>query len=161
LKPSPPPGPSPENRELATASDTAAAVQAALGTEHAAVWCYGLLVAFLPPALDRLARQDATAHRARRDFISRTLADAGVPPIAAEPGYRTPNTVVDQASAIHLAISAEADAAAAWRSVLERCDDPALRRVALEGLTDAAVRGAQWAARSETAPVVPTFPGRT
>jgi hypothetical protein len=150
----------PGDRELATDDDTEAAVQAALGTEHAAVWCYALATAFLPGALDPRAREDAAAHRARRDTVTRLLTDAGRRPVAAEPAYRTPDPVTDQASALRLATAAEADVAAAWHSVLERCDDPELRRLALDGLTDSATRGARWAERAGVQPVVPPFPGQ-
>lgn len=150
----------PPPSELAADQDTAAAVQTALGAEHAAVWCYGLAAAFLPPALDQRARVDAGAHRARRDATVALLTDAGLRPVPAEPAYRTPKAVTDQASAVALALTAESDAAAAWRSVLERCDDAALRRTALDGLSDAAIRAAFWADRSGTRPVVPDFPGR-
>jgi hypothetical protein len=146
--------------ELATDQDTAAAVQTALGAEHAAVWCYGLAAAFLPAQLDQHARADSTAHRARRDATSTLLTDAGLHPVAAEPAYRTPKPVTDQSSAVALALTAESDAAAAWRSVLERCDDPNLRRAALDGLSDAATRAAYWADRAGSHPLVPDFPGR-
>lgn len=146
--------------ELATDPDTAAAVQAALGAEHAAIWCYGLATAFLPSALDERARVDSGAHRARRDATVALLTEAGLRPVPAEPAYRTPTPVSDPASATALALAAESDAAAAWRSVLERCDDAGLRRAALDGLSDAALRGAFWAGRSGTRPVVPDFPGR-
>ena len=155
------PGQQQPGGELATDPDTADAVQVALGAEHAAVWCYGLIAAFLPAALERLTRMDSDAHRARRDATIRMLTDAGRRPVAAEPAYRTPSPVTDQTTAIALAQAAEHDSAAAWHSVLERCDDPGLRRTALDGLTDAATRGARWASRSGTRPLVPALPGET
>lgn len=147
--------------ELAGDPDTADAVQVALGAEHAAVWCYGLIAAFLPAALEKWTRMDADAHRARRDTAVRLLTDAGRRPVAAEPAYRTPSPVTDQATAVQLAQAAEHDSAAAWHSVLERCDDADLRRTALDGLTDAATRGARWAAKAGTRPLVPPMPGET
>jgi len=168
--PAPPnaPGPAPfseapgKPKEGQPAPDplTTTAVQTALSTEYAAVWCYSLVEAFLPEALDKHAREDLTAHRVRRDATIRLLTDSGVRPVPAEPAYRTPAPVTDQTSAMRLVVTAESDAAAAWRSVLERCDDPGLRRVALDGLTDAAVRGGRWSQQLGTKPVVPAFPGR-
>jgi hypothetical protein len=143
-----------------TDPDTVAAVQTALGTEHAAVWSYSLIAAFLSAQLDQRAQQDLAAHRARRDSISQLLAESGVQPAVSEPAYRTPVPVTDQNSAIQLAQTAESDSAAAWHSVLERCDDPGLRRTALDALTDAAVRGAYWSGELGTKPVVPPFPGQ-
>ena len=139
---------------------TTDAVQTALGTEHAAVWCYTLIAAFLTADSDRAAQQDLVAHRSRRDATIRLLSDAGVTPKAAEPAYRTPAPVTDQNSAIRLAITAESDSAAAWRSVLERCDDPGLRHTALDALTDAAVRQARWSSTLSISPLVPPFPGQ-
>lgn len=147
--------------ELATDSDAADAVQVALGAEHAAVWSYGLVAAFLPSSLERWTRSDADTHRARRDAAVRLLTDAGLRPAAAEPAYRTPSPVTDQATAIALAQAAEHDTAAAWHSVLEHCDEPDLRRTALDALVDAATRGARWAAKAGTRPLVPALPGET
>jgi hypothetical protein len=139
---------------------TTAAVQTALRTEHAAVWCYGLAGAFLATQADRRAEQDLAAHRARRDATIRLLTDYGVVPSPTEPAYGTPEPVTDQRSAITLLVTAESDAAAAWRSVLERCDDGGLRRMALDGLTEAAVRGARWSGQLDDVPPIPVFPGR-
>jgi hypothetical protein len=150
----------PKDGQPAADPVTTAAVQTALGTEYAAVWCYSLIEAFLPETLDKHAREDLTAHRVRRDATIRLLADSGVRAVPAEAAYRTPAPVTDQNSAMRLVVSAESDAAAAWRSVLERCDDSGLRRMALDGLTDAAVRGARWSEQLGSKPVVPAFPGR-
>jgi hypothetical protein len=154
-----PPG-KPKDGQPAPDPVTTSAVQTALSTEYAAVWCYSLVEAFLPETLDKHAREDLTAHRVRRDATIRLLTDSGVRPIPAEPAYRTPAPVTDQTSAMRLVVTSESDAAAAWRSVLERCDDPGLRRVALDGLTDAAVRGSRWAEQLGDKPAVPVFPGR-
>jgi hypothetical protein len=154
-------GRQPSAGQLATDPDTADAVQVALGTEHAAVWCYGLIAAFLPTPLERWTRTDADAHRARRDATVRLLTDAGRRPVASEAAYRTPSPVTNQATAVALAQAAEHDCAAAWHSVLRRCDDHDLRTAALDGLTDAATRGARWASRSGTHPLVLALPGET
>ena len=140
------------------------ALQAALAAEHAAIWTYGLVSAFVPaPLVDQLGEAIA-AHRARRDATERALIDAGAPPAPAEPAYLTP-PVNDAASAVRLAITAETDAAAAWRSVVERSPaqrSPAQRsprEAALDALIDCAVRAVRWrVAAGETRPTVP-FPG--
>lgn len=147
--------------QLATDPDTAGAVQVALGTEHAAVWSYGLIAAFLDADLEKSARMDALAHRARRDATISLLADADRRPVPSEAAYRTPSPVTGQSTAIALAQAAEHDCAAAWHSVLLRCDDHNLRDTALDGLTDAATRGARWAGVSGTHPLVPSIPGET
>lgn len=141
------------------------ALQSALAAEHAAVWAYGLVGAFLA---DRLAGQLAevtVAHRAHRDTTERILLDAGHQPVPAEPGYLVPQPVTDDASALRLAVTAETDAAAAWRSVIEHSateHDPAepdVRNLALEALTGAAVRAARWRAAAGIAPPTVPFPG--
>jgi hypothetical protein len=136
------------------------ALQRALAAEHAAIWVYGVVGAFVSDALDSQLDQAATAHQARRDATERVLIDAGAPPVPPEPGYLTPEPVTDAASALRLAITAETDTAAAWRSVVERSPaDPGLRGAALDALTGAAVRAARWRATAGTDPVTVPFPG--
>jgi len=136
------------------------ALQPALAAEHAAVWAYGLAGAFLAETLAGQLAEAAAEHRARRDATERMLIDAGVLPVPAEPGYRTPEPVNDAASALRLAITAETDAAAAWRSVIENSPaEPALRKAALDGLTAAAVQAASWRAAAGSTPLTVPFPG--
>ncbi|HEU5475009.1 MAG TPA: ferritin-like domain-containing protein [Actinophytocola sp.] len=141
----------------AEASD---AVQAALGAEHAAVWVYGLVSAFLPAGLDAPVAAGMAAHRARRDATERFLAAAGSTPRPAEPAYLPPDPVTDQASALALLVTAEADTTVAWRAVLERTDSAELRAAALEALTTAAVRAARWRKAAGQSPVTPALPGQ-
>lgn len=136
------------------------ALQDALAAEHAAIWVYGLSGAFMPDALnDRLA-EATTAHQVRRDATERMLIDASAQPVPAEPGYLTPEPVTDASSAIRLAITAETDAAAAWRAVVELSPaDPDLRAAALDALTEAAVRATRWRATAGATPLTVPFPG--
>lgn len=136
------------------------AVQAALGAEHAAIWVYGLVSAFLPDGFGAAVDEGATAHRARRDATERLLADAGQTPRPPEPAYVAPQPVTDQPSALAVLIVAETDTAVAWRAVLERTEDPALRRTALEALTVAAVRATRWRKAAGETPAARAFPGR-
>jgi hypothetical protein len=136
------------------------ALQDALAAEHAAVWVYGLLGAFVQDTLNGRLTAAATAHQARRDATQRILIDAGTLPVPPEPGYLTPEPVTDAASALRLAITAETDVAAAWRSVIERSPaDPGLRGTALDALTEAAVRATRWRATAGVAPLTVPFPG--
>ncbi|MGH3824043.1 MAG: ferritin-like domain-containing protein [Pseudonocardiaceae bacterium] len=138
------------------------ALQAALAAEHAAVWVYGVAEAFVSGELAGRLDEAATAHQARRDATERMLIDAGAPPVPSEPGYLTPEPVTDTASALRLVIIAETDAAASWRSVVERSPaDPGLRGAALEALTAAAVRATRWRAAAGTTPMTVPFPGAT
>lgn len=140
--------------------ESLSAVQAALGAEHAAIWVYGLVSAFLPGAFSAAVDEGAAAHRARRDETERLLADAGETPRPPEPAYVPPQPVADQPSALAVLILAETDTAVAWRAVLERTEDAGLRRSALEALTVAAVRATRWRKAAGETPAARAFPGR-
>ncbi|WP_436501156.1 ferritin-like domain-containing protein [Actinokineospora sp. HUAS TT18] len=139
--------------------DTVAAVQAALGTEHAAIWVYGLVSAFLPASFDAPLTAGATAHRARRDAIARLLGGFGVEPEPAKPAYLTPQPVTNQASALAVLVTAEQDATVAWRATLERCDDAEVRKTALASLTAASVQAVKWRKLAGVLPLTPAQPG--
>lgn len=136
---------------------TVGALQTALATEHAAVWAYGVVSAFLPTELAAQVDEAAAAHRARRDATERMLADAGVEPVPAEPAYRTPGPVTDPAGALELAVAAEGDTAGAWRSVIERGTEG--RSPALDALVGAAVRASRWRAVAGAPALTVPFPG--
>jgi hypothetical protein len=135
------------------------ATQDALGAEHAALWVYGLVSAFLPADFDAAVQEGRSAHRARRDATELLLSGAGQSPRSAEPAYVTPQPVTDQASAIAVLVVAETDVTVAWRAVLERTDDKALRAAALAGLTDAAVRATRWRRAGGQTPATSALPG--
>ncbi|HZZ46504.1 MAG TPA: ferritin-like domain-containing protein [Pseudonocardia sp.] len=153
--------PTPNPAGPAPNPDTTDAVQTALSAEYAAVWSYTLVTAFLSDSLKPAAQRDLQAHRARRDATIRLLTDHGVGARAAEPAYRTPRPVTDSDSAVALLMSAETDVAAAWRSVIERCDSPGLRRTALDGLTEGATLLARWAVESGVKPPIAALPGQS
>lgn len=136
------------------------ALQDALAAEHAALWCLALAVAFLPADAATQARADAADHRALRAAVEQTLTDVGARPVSALPAYATPEPVTDAASAAELVLVAETDALTAWHSVLERTGDPALRRAALDALTDGTLRTARWRVAAGRDPVIPVLPGR-
>lgn len=138
----------------------AAALQNALGTEHAALWSYSLVLAFLPAAQVQQARGDELAHTALRGAVEETLTQLGRTPATAQPAYAVPRPVTDGASAVALAVVAENDCLVAWRAVVDRCPDRSLRRVALTALTDATLRCSRWRAGANLLPAVPVFPGR-
>ncbi|SHL27714.1 protein of unknown function [Pseudonocardia thermophila] len=138
---------------------TIAALQQALAAEHAAVWCYSLAVAFLGAEQRAAARTDTDAHRELRNQIANTLSSIGSQPVSAQPAYSPPEKVTDAASAARLLVVAETDALVAWRSVLERSSERALRKAALDALTSATVRCARWREVVGREPAVPQFPG--
>jgi hypothetical protein len=137
------------------------ALQGALAAEHAALWSYTLILAFVPSDQAAQARKDIEAHRTLRSQIEQTLTELGARPVSAQPAYSTPQPVTDALSAGRLAVAAEDDAMAAWRSVLEHTEEPQLRAAALKSLVEGTTRGARWRIATGTTPVIPPFPGVT
>jgi Domain of unknown function (DUF4439) len=134
------------------------AVQAALGAEHAAVWTYGLVSAFAAQQAAGVA-EGANAHRARRDVTERWLRDKGATPVPPAAAYLPPQPVDSAASAIAALVAVETDACVAWRGVLERTEDGALRTSALDALTAAAVRATRWRKAGGITPLTVALPG--
>lgn len=149
---SPPPAPVADQ-------ETAQALQRALAAEHAALWVLELATAFVANKLAPALAEATTAHRARQDATETLLRDRGAVPAAPEPAYTAPAPATDQASAIALLITAEADVAAAWRSTVEHTDDTAVRTLAVDSLTDAAVRATRWRRVIGVTPSTIAFPG--
>lgn len=140
--------------------DLVAAMQAALATEHAAVWAYGVASAFLPQDLADERRQAMAAHRSRRDALERRLLAAGAVPVPTQAAYQVRAPIDDADDALRLLVTAEADAAAAWRAVVEfSAPNTGLRTTASGALTDAAVRASRWRAEAGLEPVTVPFPG--
>lgn len=141
-------------------SDAAQALLDALDAEYAAVYAYGLVMAYTAPENRLLIHQYSAAHRARRDATVDALAAAGVTAPPAEPAYTVPAAPSDPSSAYRLAVTVETDTAVAWRSVIERADSPLTRRTGTEALTECAVRLATWQRILGANPATTAFPGR-
>lgn len=141
--------------------DTRTALAAALAAEHAAIWAYGLASAYLAPADEAAATTAATAHRTRRDAVEAFSEGAGVAPAPAAAAYGTPAPVTDARSAAALLAVVEGDTATGWRALLERTDDPMLRRTGIDAVVGASTTGVTWRGRAGTTPLVDPFPGAT
>lgn len=139
--------------------DTVDAIQLALDAEHAAIWTYGLVTAFLPDDFTKSVDRAAAEHRLRRDACQSVLSAAGATPHPAEPAYLPPEPVRDITSSMALVIAAETDATRTWRALLERTDDSALRVFALDALTSSAMRVTRWRAESGTSLAAVALPG--
>lgn len=135
-------------------------LQTALSAEHAAVWVLELAAAFVSAEVAPAVAESLTAHRARRDAAARLLRDVAVRPVPTDPAYTTPAPIADQPSAVAALVVAESDLTGAWRAVIERTDDAALRGTALDNLTDSAVRAARWRALGAAGPVTVPLPGQ-
>ncbi|MFJ5927818.1 ferritin-like domain-containing protein [Kitasatospora sp. NPDC092948] len=159
--PSPSPSPSASASASASASGSATAaampaadteaLQSALAAEHAAVYGYGVVGAFLPTGPQREdGRAAYAAHQARRDAWQRLLASGGTSPTAAAPGYRLPFQVKDAATAGQLAAYLETQLTAAYADLSATT---ALRTQAATALRECALRAAHWGAD------LPALPG--
>lgn len=136
------------------------ALQEALAAEHAAIWVYDLVRAFLPADFDRGIDAGAAEHRHRRDVCARLLTAADVVPRPAEPAYPPPHPVTGADSAKALVITAETDVAAMWHAVLERTDDATLRTWGTHALAGSAARGTKWRIEAGQQPAAIALPGR-
>lgn len=131
--------------------DAIDALQQALAAEHAAIWVYGLVSAFLSADFAKAVAEGSADHVKRRDLCERTLTAAGTTPRGPEAAYIPPKPVTDQTSAMAVVASAEGDVASAWRSVVEHSDG-ALRETATQALISASRRGTPWRAQSGLKP---------
>jgi hypothetical protein len=134
------------------------ALQQALSAEHAAIWTYGLVSAYLPADYTKSATEGTAEHVKRRDYCERILTAAGASPIAAEPAYVPPKSVTDEASAKSVVATAESDTMAAWRGVVGETDDTGLRASATKALIASVRRGTPWRMESGEKPPAVTLP---
>ncbi|WP_394362856.1 ferritin-like domain-containing protein [Amycolatopsis sp. SB7-3] len=141
--------------------EAAEAVQQALAAEHAAIWVYGLVSAYLPAAFSGAVSRGTAEHVKRRDVCERMLSAAGQAPAGPEAAYVPPRPVTEANSAMELVATAEADASAAWLGVVDRTDDAALRTTALNALIGSARRGTAWRAEFGAKPVAIAMPGQS
>ncbi|MGC4963846.1 ferritin-like domain-containing protein [Gordonia sp. DT101] len=139
---------------------TTDALAAAVDAENAAIFTYGVSTAFVSAARRDTVAEYAAAHRARRDELVAALnaAKATVPESAA--GYTLPLTVDDSVSAVKALLAAEVDCTIAYRALLERAENSAVRRLGLDGLTDSSVRAGTWRVAVRISPATVAFPGR-
>jgi len=115
----------------------------ALKAEYAAVYGYGVVGSHVAPELRTAAKQAENAHRRRRDQLLERLTAAGDTPPAAEPAYRLPFAVSDQAGAVKLGRHLEERVAAVWQATLGTTHGKD-RKLALDALIDAAIRASRW-----------------
>jgi hypothetical protein len=136
-------------------------LQGALAAEHAAVWVYGLVSAFLPGDFGDAEKSGAAEHAVRRDLLQTMLSAAGATPVAPEAAYVPKNPVTDAKSAAQVVATAEADCASAWLAVIDHVDDAGLRTTALHALVAAARRGTPWRSEAGEKPAAIAMPGQS
>jgi hypothetical protein len=126
---------------------TLGALQAALGTEHRAVYGYGVVGGRLTGDALADAQAALVAHANRRDVITRLLRAAGATPAVPLPAYRPGEPVARAADAFHLAVDIEDACAAAYAGVIAAARARRVRTSAIGWLRDAAVRSTRWRVR--------------
>jgi hypothetical protein len=128
-----------------------------LQSEHEVVYGYGVLGARLDEQTRRQALAAFDVHRARRDALAAQLRARGVEPEPTEAAYDV--AVGDAAGAVALAVRLEEGMALRWRDLVGGTDDDGLRRLALSGLQETAVRAATWRRVAGGGPVTVALPG--
>lgn len=122
---------------------SAVALQAALATEHAAVFVHGVLGARTPqsaqPALHDALTAAYRAHQGRRARLVERLEELGEDPVAAEPGYRVPPDLSGARALRDRALRLERDCAAAYAHLVASTTGPD-RELGITWLLDAATR---------------------
>ena len=134
-----------------------ALLTALVEAQHAAVYGYAVLGARLDEERRQQARDASDVHRVARDTLSGRLRDLGAPVPASLPAYDV--EVADPPAALGLAVRLEEGLGVRWRDLVGGTDDPALRRLGVEGLTQAAVRAAQWRRLAGAGSPTVAFPG--
>lgn len=138
---------------------TTDAVSAAVDAENAAIFTYGVTTAFIGAAQRPTVGEYVAAHRVRRDQLNEDLVAAGGEAQQMAPGYRLPVQVTGPESAATAALDAETECARAYRAMAEQVDSAELRRRAVDGLTECALRAAHWRGVLDQTPVTTAFPG--
>lgn len=138
------------------------ALATAMAAEHAAIFAYGVVQAYLRyPATTALAAKIIAEHRARRDEAGVRLAQGRARVPVAAPAYTLPDAVVDGPSAARLGVLIEKETAQAWRSLVERATLSDLREEGVRALGECAIHAAQWRDNLEQAMLAEAFPGES
>lgn len=129
------------------------AAQAALASEHASIYAYGVLGAHLSDDAQESALEALSAHRERRNALETAIRKLDADPAVAQAFYALPFEVTDGASARKLGASIEKRLAQVYADLVGSAPDhPGLRRVAVRGLVDAGAMAARWSSKSSAFP---------
>jgi hypothetical protein len=139
-------------------AETIKALQLAVTAEHAAVYGYSAGGGHLSVNRRPVAVSYFVAHSSARDALTAALRGRGGKAPAALRGYTVPVLATGVAAATFLATLDDATAAA-YAGILGTTADPALRRLAVAGLTASATRATSWRIAAGVTPAVRPFPG--
>jgi hypothetical protein len=135
------------------------ALCAALTTEHAVIYGYGMVSAHCEPDVNTLVSFALNQHRRRRNQVIAMLVGRSVSPPVAAAGYQLPMPVNNPTDATRLAVRMEKDAEVAWRAVVEQAQTPMDREFGVTALTQSAVLAARWNQVLGANPITTAFPG--
>jgi hypothetical protein len=138
----------------ATAPGTIRALQSALAAEHAAVYGYGVVGAYLTGGSRATATADWVAHQNARDELEAMLRSRGAQPGPAAVAYQLPIPVRTADEAVSLAVIIEDRIATAYLGLVA-LSVPVLRELGALQVRASALRAAFW--RGSTV----AFPGLT
>ncbi|MGB3304066.1 ferritin-like domain-containing protein [Gordonia sp. (in: high G+C Gram-positive bacteria)] len=136
------------------------ALNNAVDAENAAVFTLGVITAFTTGSVRAAVAEQVAEHRVRRDQLNDVLVQEGQPERIAAAGYKLPVDVTDQNTAAQAALAAETDCEKAYRVLLEQADSNPVRQIAVDGLTDSALRAAYWRGIAKQSPLTEAFPGQ-
>jgi hypothetical protein len=151
--------PSPNDTSTPASSSPDTALCAALTTEHAIIYGYGIASAHSPPDVNKLVAYAINQHRARRDQVISMLAGRAVSAPVAAAGYQLPMQVNNATDAARLAVRMEKDSEVAWRAVIEQAQTPRDRSFGVTALTQSAILATRWNQVLSVWPITTAFPG--
>jgi hypothetical protein len=136
------------------APGTIQALQTALTAEHAAIYGYGVVGAYLAGNMQATATTDWLAHQVARDRIEAVLRSLGAQPAAAAVAYQLPVPVRNASDATALAVVLEDRIATAYLGLVA-LSNLSIRDFGAQQVQASALRAAAW--RGGTV----AFPGMT
>lgn len=131
-----------------------------LRLEHAAVHGYGRLGPLLAEPLRDLARLHSDVHRLQRDALRRAILGRGATAPPPELAYALPVRVRDATTARTAAEAIERTTLAGYHAALPDLEEPAVRGLCAELMSQAAVNLAELGRRRTPPAPLPAFPGR-
>jgi uncharacterized membrane protein YraQ (UPF0718 family) len=142
------------NSHLSPAPGTIRALQTALTAEHAAIYGYGVVGAYLAGSMQATATSDWVAHQVGRDRLEAVLRSLGAQPTAAAVAYQLPVPVRNASEAVALAVVLEDRIATAYLGLVA-LSNVSIRDFGAMQVQASAMRAAAW--RGGTV----AFPGMT
>jgi threonine dehydrogenase-like Zn-dependent dehydrogenase len=136
------------------APGTIRALQTALTAEHAAIYGYGVVGAYLAGSMQAAATNDWVAHQVARDRLEAVLRSLGAQPTAAAVAYHLPVPVRSASEAVALAVVLEDRIATAYLGLVA-LSNVSIRVFGAMQVQASAMRAAAW--RGGTV----AFPGMT